>query len=117
LGKKLGKPVFAIPGSIYALNSQGCNELIRQGAILTRDVTDVLKNLGETMPNKQINKEVNTNSVENAIWEALAGETLETDKIIAATGLPAAIVLSTLSLLEIKGLVQNIGGVKYYRRQ
>jgi len=44
--KKLGKPVFAVPGSIYSLNSGGGNELIRQGAILVRNADDILAALG-----------------------------------------------------------------------
>lgn len=37
-----GRDVFAIPGQIYADKSVGCNELIRDGAILIKSARDVL---------------------------------------------------------------------------
>lgn len=36
------RDVFAIPGQIYAAKSQGCNELIRDGATLIKSAQDVL---------------------------------------------------------------------------
>lgn len=113
--KKLGKPVFAVPGSIYSLNSGGCNELIRQGATLVRNADDILAALGHEP--KTIQKTIFTgaNPEESAILEALSGEALETDKIVASTGLAAATVLSTLTVLEIKGSIKSIGGMKFFR--
>jgi len=43
------------------------------------------------------------NPEESAILEVLSGEAMEIDKIVAATGLAAAKVLSALTVLEIKG--------------
>ena len=37
-----GRDVFAIPGQIYAEKSEGCNELIRDGATLIKSAQDVL---------------------------------------------------------------------------
>lgn len=37
-----GRDVFAIPGQIYADKSQGCNDLIRDGATLIKSAQDVL---------------------------------------------------------------------------
>jgi DNA processing protein len=113
--KKLGNPVFAVPGSIYSLNSEGCNELIRQGALLTRKSADVLEALGYDPEPKQATMFGNASAEEKLILEVISGEALETDKIIAATGLAAAQALSLLSLMEIKGLVKSIGGMKYYK--
>lgn len=45
-GLEQGKEIFAIPGNINSLNSQGTNELIKQGAVLvtkSEDITDVLR--------------------------------------------------------------------------
>ena len=40
-----GKEVFAIPGNIDSLNSKGTNELIKQGAIIVTDYSDVIEML------------------------------------------------------------------------
>ena len=45
-GLEQGKEIFAIPGNINSFNSQGTNELIKQGAVLvtkSEDITDVLR--------------------------------------------------------------------------
>lgn len=41
--KKQGKGVFAIPGSIFAPNSKGCNYLIKNGAKAVENAQDILK--------------------------------------------------------------------------
>ena len=38
-----GRDVFAVPGSVDAHSSDGCNELIARGAKLVRDANDVLE--------------------------------------------------------------------------
>ncbi len=40
-----GREVFAVPGSINFFNSEGTNELIKQGATLVMNYKDVLKNI------------------------------------------------------------------------
>jgi DNA processing protein len=111
--QKMGKPVFALPGSIYALNSGGCNDLIRQGAILIRNASDILEALGHAVTPSQQKTLFGATPEENLILEALSEEALEMDKIITKTTLPPQTVLSIIPVLEIKGLVKNIGGMKY----
>jgi len=115
LAKKYGKPVFAVPGPVYSLNSEGCNDLIRQGATLVRNAKDILSALNlSTMPEPG-KQQINAGSPEErSILEALSEEALEIDKIIIKTKLPAQIVLSIIPVLEIKGSIKNIGGMKYY---
>jgi DNA processing protein len=38
----LGKEIYAVPGSIFCYNSVGTNGLIKEGAQLVRNITDVL---------------------------------------------------------------------------
>ncbi len=45
-----GRDVFAIPGQIYAQMSEGCNELIRDGATLIKSAQDVLDEYGISTP-------------------------------------------------------------------
>jgi len=111
--KKQGKKVFAVPGSIYFLNSRGPNYLIKQqGAKLIDSANDILKELNLPLKGKA-EAITGENKEENLILDSLKEESLYIDKIIEKTKLPAAAVASTLAVLEIKGKVRNLGGNIY----
>lgn len=105
------RKVFAVPGSIYSLNSKGTNSLIKKGAKLVDNYTDILQELKLTdlMLEKE-NIQENLKPEEKIILEALLEEPLFIDKIIEKTKLEAAKIASILTELEIKGRIRNLGG-------
>ena len=40
--QKNGKDIFAVPGNLTSINSEGTNRLIQEGAYLFKDITDLL---------------------------------------------------------------------------
>ena len=101
------RKLFAIPGPIYSQTSKGCNHLIKNGAKLVGEANDILKELNlPALSNKKVI--VGENLEENLILEALKEGALDVEKIIEKTKLPAAKVLTTLSILEIKGKIKNL---------
>jgi len=107
------RKVFAIPGPIYSSNSRGPHILIKNGAKLAENAEDILKelNLPYLKPTNQ--KIEGGNPEENFILEILKEESLDIDKIIEEAGLPAASIIRTLAILEIKGKVKNLGNNIY----
>ena len=116
--KKQGKKLFAVPGSIYSLNSWGPNYLIKTGAELVQSANDILKELQlkHLSFNGRVSSQIshiqsgNENFEKALILKTLAQKSLHIEKIIERTNLPAQKVLSMLSIMEIKGRIRNLGG-------
>jgi DNA processing protein len=110
-GRKQHKPVFAVPGSIYAASSSGCNWLLKNGALPCTGAGDILKIMGLAATAKSAVK--SGDAKEQKILDALAAGALNLDAIIRAAGLPAQVVMSAIPIMEINGLIRNLGGGEY----
>ena len=110
-----GREVFAVPGSIYAAQSQGTNWLLAQGAHPLTAAEDILEALDiSLLPQRQAaRRSLPTTPEEQRLLEALGNEPLHVDELSARLGLPVSQITATLTLMELKGLVQPLGGMKY----
>ena len=120
LAAEQGRTVFAVPGDINRPESRGCNELIRDGAVLVQQVDDVLDELNITpeplAPQAEAGSPaVNLSPDEAAVFECLGSEQRTVDELVEATGMESPRVMSALMLLEVKGLVRRFGGGTYAR--
>lgn len=111
--KTQNRKIFAIPGSIHSSNSKGCHLLIKKGAKLVESANDILKELNLQCLTSEVKHVAGETKEENLILEAIKENALYIDKIIKKTKLPAAIVASTLAIMEIKSKVRNLGGNIY----
>lgn len=50
LANEIGRTVFAIPGRVGDACSEGCNKLIRDGAVMVTTVDDILQELNPELP-------------------------------------------------------------------
>jgi DNA processing protein len=109
------REVFAIPGSILSPASRGTNHLIQEGAKLVRDYTDILEELNLTTVARQIEmREILPESdTESLLLKQLSAEPTHIDEVCRSSGLPAATVSSTLAMMELKGLVKQVGTMNY----
>jgi DNA processing protein len=110
-----GREVFAVPGNIMALQSKGTNKLIAQGAhpmLSALDMLDVL-NLTRVTEQRIIRKAIPTDATERQLLSVLSYDPLHMDEIRNQTGLPIERVSATLAMLELKGLVRQVGGQNY----
>jgi DNA processing protein len=109
------REVFAIPGSVLSPASRGTNHLIQEGAKLVREYTDILEELNLTAVARQIEmREILPESdTETLLLRQLRAEPTHIDEVCRSSGLPAATVSSTLAMMELKGLVKQVGGMNY----
>ena len=110
-----GREVFAVPGNINSRASKGTNWLIQEGAKLVTCVEDVLEELNLTMVPQQAAAQtfLPESAEEAALLEHLSPQPSHVDELSRASGLPSAEVSSTLAMMELKGVVQQVGGMKY----
>jgi len=120
-----GREVFAVPGRVDSPLSQGVNALIRDGAILVQDLDDVLEHLGavgakmapeEAPVGKLFVPTTALSDVEQQIMEHLAEDALGVDDLVRRTGLPSAQVVSSMTMLVLKGAVAQQPGSIFSRR-
>ncbi len=113
------REVFAVPGSIFSPASLGANALIKSGAKIVASVQDILEEFPATKNSSVSEKKVSRaenislSPEEKKILQILSQEPTHVDKIIKATKLETASVISALTLLEIKAFAKNIGGMNY----
>ena len=115
LALEQNREVFAIPGSILSPASRGTNHLIQEGAKLVRDFTDILEELNLTAVAEQLEmKEIIPSSdTEALLLKKLGAEPIHIDEVCHASGLTVSIVSSTLAMMELKGLVKQVGAMNY----
>ncbi len=109
------REVFAVPGSIYNKNSIGTNNLIKMGAKMVTGANDVLEALNLNLVKDFVEtKKIMPDSKEEAeILKYLSHDPLHIDDLVRQTNLDTKTVNSTLTLMEMKGRVKNLGGMRY----
>jgi DNA processing protein len=112
------REVFAVPGSVLSAASRGTNRLIQDGAKLVSGANDILQELNLTMAVQQIEvKELvpatETESIILQILRNLSPEPTHIDELGHQSRLPIATVSSALSMMELKGMVKQVGGMNY----
>jgi len=109
------REVFAVPGSILAPTSRGTNHLIQEGAKLIRDYSDILEELNLTAIAHQmeIKEVIPASDTESLLLKQLSAEPTHIDEVCRSSGLPIATVSSTLAMMELKGMVKQVGAMNY----
>ena len=117
-----GRDVFAVPGNVGAENSQGTNQLIKQGAKLVESSADVLEELlpqwtrdKQSIP-KVEDRGKGLSEEERAVFALLGDTPLHIDAIIRETQLEPGKISSLLLNLELKGVVSQWPGKSFTRK-
>jgi DNA processing protein len=109
------REVFAVPGSILSPASRGTNHLIQEGAKLVRDCADILEELNLTAVARQLEMKeiIPASDTESLLLKQLSAEPTHIDEVCRSSGLAASTVSSTLAMMELKGLVKQVGAMNY----
>ncbi|MGI6740214.1 MAG: DNA-processing protein DprA [Brevefilum sp.] len=110
-----GREVFAVPGNVLSPVSRGTNRLIQNGAyamISPQDVFDVL-NLDQIDAKKDARRLLPTDDIEARILQVIDYQPKHIDEICNETDLAIEKVSAALTLMELKGMLQHVGGMRY----
>ena len=109
------REVFAVPGNVNSPASRGPNNLIKQGAKLVMGIEDILEelNLGMVAEKTAVQLALPETAEEALLLGHLSHQPQHVDDLCRVAGLPTALVSSTLTMMELKGMVQQVGGMNY----
>lgn len=108
--------VYAVPGQIHASASQGTNHLIQQGAKMVVCAKDVLQDFQHIhiADSRLIQQSFELLPAEQIILSLLT-ESLEIDSLVEQSQLTISQVTTGLMMLELKGLIKQIGSQLYVK--
>jgi DNA processing protein len=113
LAAEFGRELWAVPGDPVRPGTRGSNCLLRDGAGVVLDALDVLAGLGLAgSPDPDLDRPAGPppglSPAEASVWRALArGGTADPEALTRRTGLAAAALMETLSVLELAGHVER----------
>ena len=112
-----GKDVFAVPSPINSDMSRAPNLLIKQGAKLVTSVSDIYEEFNmKITPRKKEDLKKNLDENEKLIFDILQKNPKTIDDLAIELGQKVSEVLNTISVMEIKGVVEKNQEKKYQIR-
>ncbi len=112
------REVFCIPGSILAPNSRGGNRLIRDSAAkLVTCADDIIEELNLTTIEYQIELAAffPEDEAQAAVLKYVTFDPIHIDEIIRNSSLASSTVSGALTMMELRGLIRQVGGMNYVR--
>lgn len=110
-----GRDVFAVPGNVFSPSSRGTNQLIQKGAyamLSPQNVMDLL-GMGQIEAFQEARQSLPTDSIEAKILQVMDYEPMHVDDICHQAELRVDQISAALTMMELKGLVQHVGGMRY----
>ncbi len=109
-----GREVFVVPGNITSPLSEGCNNLLKQGATPITEARDVLEAIApHLLPSHKNGAQTNLlfgdTPAETTILQLIATGVRDGEQLQQQSQLSAADFSATLTMLEINGLVKALG--------
>ena len=114
------RDVFAVCGSIFDQNFAGCHQIIQRGSgKLVTNAADILCELGMghaiEASGETTSSFVAENQEEAAVFSVLTTMPMDLDDLTVKAKLDAAVLNATLTMLELRGVVKNVGSGRWVR--
>ncbi len=118
LAMEQGREVFAVPGPVLQGHSQGCHQLLRNGAKLVETSADILEELSslyqfqleDMQGSLHIEEDDNCDLPFSSLLASVGYETTSIDSVVEHSGKKIDIVLEQLTELELQGRVVAVPG-------
>ena len=101
---------MVVPGSIFSPYSRGTNNLLREGAAPVISAEDIIGELNITENKKEKRAKNPALNAELTVLLNHFDEPKDIDELAKITALAPADILSRISMLELQGVLKNIGG-------
>lgn len=111
--KKQGKKVFAIPGKLDSCVGVGVNNMIKQGAILTTNIQDIISNFPQfehrlrKNTNRKHSKSEKINDDYKEIYDILENRQMSIEELLQESNLSFKEIIKLLTKMEIEGIVEQ----------
>lgn len=115
LALEQNREVFAVPGEIFSRQSRGTNELLlKSEAYPALSGTQILEHLGWKAQKEKKKIPISMSETEKEILSLFGNENKKhINDLVRASSLSSSALLSHISMMEIKGLVSNLGNQNY----
>lgn len=101
--------LYAVPGPAYSKLSDGPHKLIRDGAALITKGEEILDDLAISLSELPLQNAIEFTETELAVLKCIQSTAATVDAIANATHLTTTEVSQTLTVLELRGTVKNLG--------
>ncbi|MEO6198258.1 MAG: DNA-processing protein DprA [Dehalococcoidia bacterium] len=111
-----GRDVFAVPGSIFSPQSRGPNlKIQRSEAKLVIKVADILEELNlQAIPQQmEMQEMIPATDTEAELLRHMSKEPAHIDDLCRESGLPVSAVSGLLTMMELRGLIKEVGAKAY----
>lgn len=111
-----GRELMCIPGTINNVNTQGVFKLLKDGATMVTEGSDILNALGwEVVKDSKPNNETELTGTQKLVFDIIGVEPKGFDELQNLTELETDELLTALTIMEMEGLVEQIEGDRYKR--
>ena len=113
-----GRDLFAVPGRLEDALSEGCNELIFQGAGIAISPERMLEIMGKKMKKSDNSETFMQNALarqENMVYSCLSLQRKTLEELCREAKLSISSVTESVMLLQLQGLVKEIGRNRYVK--